>query len=239
MRPLPAACDKRHAISGTVTEVPDNADQKKQITVMDKSKIEWIGKLFVWLPFTLALGVLLVSGACRNTEHADELKQLDSLLTVHQATHTLLAQVDTNGAKASRAVFAENWKEITEAIDMIGDVDQIREGSNWEFITIYSANDRSLRKLLTRHYRLMEASTKNGAQLRQLRADIARNRIPSDSVDFYLFSESRYVAETHKEAAFYTPELISTHKVLDSLHNHAGEAIARYRAKAAAGTTTQ
>jgi hypothetical protein len=214
--------------------LPENTQK-----VMVMLKKEMIGKLLVWVPVSLALGVMLFSVACRNTEHADEIRQLDSLLIVHQETHSLLAQVDTIGAKASREIFAGHWKEITEAIEMIDDPEQVRGGAQWEFITIYSANDRSLRKLLTRHHRLMEASTKNGAQLRQLRADIGRNRIPSDSVDFYLFSESRYIAETHKEAAFYTPELIATHRVLDSLHNHAGEAIARYRAKAAAGATTQ
>lgn len=183
-----------------------------------------------YFSLAFALGLLFLTGACQNNEFADEIKQIDSLLAIHQETNAILMQVDTVGAKSSREIFAGKWGDISEAIEEVESEEMVRDGGKWEFITLYSANDRSLRKLLTRHYRLLERHERNGDQLNALRQSIRRSHIPKDSVEHYVMSETMYISETHQEVVHFTPELIKIHRTLDSLHQYADEALQYYRA---------
>ncbi len=176
------------------------------------------------LPTLVLLIALLGGGGCKESPFADEVHQIDSLLLIHEGTAAMLQQVDTSGAIDTRMVFADHWKRITAAVDAIEEYELVRQSPYWEYITLYSAHDRSLRKLLTRHNRLLEAVNTNEVQLKTLRSALLNNQIPADSVAYFLHTESVQVVEANKEVMFYTPELIETHKRLDSLHRKAEEA---------------
>jgi hypothetical protein len=178
----------------------------------------------------MLLAFMIAGNGCKESQFADEVRQIDSLLVIHQNTAETLRGVDTTGAIHTRSLFADKWKRITKAVDSVDDYELIRQSPYWEYITLYSAHDRSLRKLLARHNRLLEASNTNLIQLNTLRSAILKNQIPADSVAYFLHMESLPVVETNKEVMFYTPELIETHKRLDSLNLKADEAASYFEA---------
>jgi hypothetical protein len=177
-------------------------------------------------------GVVLLTmafSACQNPKHPDEIKQIDSLLVIHQQTALFLSQVDSVHAKASRDTFAARWSEIREGIEANPDVVEVKSDPWWDYATLYEANDRSVKKLLRRYQRLTEKHRMNQLQLNTFRTSVKKDQIPADSIPVYLISERDAVLGVHQETSVVVPELVRTLEVLDSLHAYAREAAVHYR----------
>ena len=177
--------------------------------------------------FGAIMWMIMVS-SCQSSQHADEIRQIDSLLVVHQETASLLNQVDSLHAKASRDTFARNWSGIRAVIEANPDVIEVKNDPWWNYATLYEANDRGVKKLLRRYFRLLENHRLNEAQLTAFRSSVKNDQIPSDSIPLYLISEKEAVNRVQHETSLVVPELMRTLEVLDSLHAFAGEASAHY-----------
>jgi CMP-2-keto-3-deoxyoctulosonic acid synthetase len=171
----------------------------------------------------------LVATSCTRTKSPESILHIDSLIVVCDSTGMLLNQVDTNKVILSRKRFAEYWSQIRSSIDSMEHAEEIKGDEFWNYITLYEANDRSLKKLIRRYNNLKSRYLENKNQLLTLRASVNKNQIPEDSLVYYIFTEGVAVAETQHEADLYVPELLKTVHVLDSLHPYAPEAVAHYQ----------
>lgn len=177
----------------------------------------------------VALLTGLIAASCTRTKSPESIRHIDSLMRVSDSTGMLLSQVDTNNVILSRKRFAEYWKQIRSSIDSTEHAEEIKGDEYWNFITLYEANDRSLKKLFRRYNKLMTQYQENRNQLLTLRASVNKNQIPEDSLVYYIFTEGVAVAETQHEADLFVPELLKTVHVLDSLHPLAPDAVAHYQ----------
>ncbi len=162
--------------------------------------------------------------SCRSANERYLLKQIDTLMDMHEETASLIKMVDTNAVNSSRQAYSDNWKKMMMVIEEIEDIKLVKESEYWNYITLYESKDRQLKKLLRRFNNMYERHKVNETQLKTFRNSVRRDQIPGDSVQYYLEVEGAAVNDLNREAKAWIPEIVVTKNALDSLSNIWGDA---------------
>jgi hypothetical protein len=182
---------------------------------------------------TLAAMMTFSHTSCSTHHHADELNKIDSLIVINDSVGFLLAGVDTVTALEARKIFSENWSKIKEVVEGISDVEAVRAHESWAIIMQYEANDRSLKKQIRKFNKMNEWQRDNSKQLSNLYQSVKRNKIPEDSLAFYINIEGMAVLDLRMQTEQLIPEMQRTISTLDSLHPISSEALEKYKLLAA------
>lgn len=182
--------------------------------------------------FVLVILVIIpLLTSCFRKGSADDLAKVDSLIQINDSIGSALAMVDTTGILVSRDTFAANWGRIKPLVETISEKGEVKNDSMWQFITLYEAKDRQVKKLIKRMRYMNSAWKTNQHQLSTLRESVYKGQIPADSVVLYIQREGIEVMTLQEEARLYLDDLISSSGVLDSLHRIAPAAIGHYQAE--------
>lgn len=178
----------------------------------------------------VCLLILPLLTSCLRKGSQEDIAKVDSLIQINDSIGSTLALVDTAGILISRDTFAAHWSQIKPLVETISEKGDVMNDSMWQYITLYEAKDRQVKKLI-RRFRYMNSAWKtNQHQLSTLRESVYKGQIPADSVQLYIQREGMEVLSLQEEARLYLDDLISSANVLDSLHRYAPDAIEHYQA---------
>ncbi len=169
--------------------------------------------------------------SCFRKGSQEDIAKVDSLILINDSIGAALDQVDTTGILNSRDTFAANWSRIKPLVEAIPEKSEITGDSMWQYITLYEAKDRQVKKLIKRMRYMSSAWKTNQHQLSTLRESVYKGQIPADSVQIYIQREALEVMTLQEEVRLYLDDLISSSGVLDSLHRLAPAAIGHYQAE--------
>lgn len=187
-------------------------------------------KIIISLGLAIAFSAVLILASCGSSKYENEITSIDSLMLINDSTAALLEQIDTTGILKSRGQFAENWKVIKANIDAIQNPDVIRDTVYWPYITFYEGQDRRIKKLFKKLRVANKEYDLNEKQLTDLKFSLKKELIPQDSVSIYMMDEELAVTKLNLAVKSLVNTLIEVHHSLDSLHQHADEAIQHYSA---------
>ncbi len=172
---------------------------------------------------------LILTFSCHRKGSPEDLKNIDSLIAINDSIGVALAEVDSSAILRSRETFANHWKIISPMVDSLAVKNEVRTDSMWQYISLYEAKDRQVKKLMRRYRHMMDVYKINRHQLSTFHQSVANGQIPSDSVPIYTSREGLEVYALQQEVQLYLDDLISSAATLDSLHHFAPAAIDHYK----------
>jgi hypothetical protein len=132
--------------------------------------------------FLIALIIITLS-ACKTTENPEKMQKVDSLMFVIQNIDSIFQSLDS-------AKVTDSYSEYELTIKEFGKYFTDERDTNWNTITSYAEIKKPLRNFLRQYRDFREEIEFSKKQLTTLKNSISEGIIPSDSIDYYIDSES-------------------------------------------------
>lgn len=158
----------------------------------------------------LTLALLLSVFSCKTSDNQISIQKIDSLLTVVQRADSLFLSIDSTKVSESFSSFEATSKEF-------GKYFTDEQDSNWTTITSYANIKKPLRNFLRQYPDLRHEIDYSQHQLLSLKESLKAKKIPEDSVDYYVDSETGAVFMLEQSLSFIVNDAAIELRRYDSL----------------------